>query len=63
LRKDFSRGVKFIDERVEQLIETVESSFVPVEDRLPEQARDIVRQAKAQAHDVRQQIRQFLAAA
>jgi hypothetical protein len=63
LREDIGRGVKFIDGHVEQLIETLESSVGTVEERLPEPARDIVKQARTQARDVRQQIRHFLAAA
>lgn len=62
LREELSRGVKFLDGRVEQLLETIDEAISPVEERLPDPARDIMRQARAQAHDVHRQIRQRFAA-
>jgi hypothetical protein len=63
VREEIGRGVKFIDSRVEQVFTTLEATIIPVEDRLPEPVGDLVRQARTQAHDVRQQIRSFVAAA
>jgi hypothetical protein len=63
VRGEIGRTVKYIDGRFEQVLETIEASIIPVEDRLPEPVGDIVRQARTQAHEVRQQIRSFLAAA
>jgi hypothetical protein len=63
VRDEIGKRVKFIDERFEQVLETIEASMIPLEDRLPEPAKDIVRQARTQAHEVRQQIRSFLATA
>ena len=62
LREELSRGVKFLDGHVEQLLETIDEAISPVEERLPDPARDIMRQARAQAHDVRKQIVQRFAA-
>jgi hypothetical protein len=63
VREEILSGVKFIDGQLEHVLDTIEASIIPVEDRLPEPARDLVRQARTQANEVRQQIRQFLAAA
>jgi hypothetical protein len=63
VRGEISRRVKDIDGRVEQVFETIEASIIPLEQRLPEPARDLVTKARTQAHDVRQQIRQILTAA
>ncbi len=63
VRGEIGRRFKDIDGRVEQVFESLESSMIPVEERLPEPARDFVRQARIQARDVRQQIRHFLASA
>jgi hypothetical protein len=63
VRDEIGKRVKYIDDRFEQVLETIEASIIPLEDRLPEPAKDIVRQARTQAHEVRQQIRGFLASA
>jgi hypothetical protein len=63
VRDDMVKRVKFIDEKVEEVIVILESSIAPLEDRLPEPARDVVTKARTQAHDVRQQIRSLLTAA
>jgi len=63
VRGEITRYVKSIDERVEEVFETIEATIIPYEERLPEPARDIVSKARVQAHDVRQQIRQILTAA
>jgi hypothetical protein len=63
VRGEITKWVKSIDGQVEQVFETIEASIIPLEDKLPEPAREIVSKARSQAHDVRQQIRQILAAA
>lgn len=63
VREQIGRKFKYIDGRVEQVIETLEAQITPIEERLPEPARDFVKQARTQARDMRQQIRHFLAAA
>jgi hypothetical protein len=63
VREEIKSRVMFIDDQFAHVLDTIEASIIPVEDRLPEPARDLVRQARTQAHEVRQQIRQFLAAA
>jgi hypothetical protein len=56
-RSDIQHAVVTVDARVEDLIERVEAAFVPFEDRLPAQARDLAKQAKVQAKEARQQVR------
>lgn len=63
VRGEITKWVKSIDGQFEQVLETIESSIIPLEEKLPEPARGIVTTARTQAHEVRQQIRQFLAAA
>jgi hypothetical protein len=52
--------VKDVDEAVEQVIGRLEDALVPIEDRLPVPARDLVKQAHAQAREVRQQLRKLI---
>lgn len=63
VRDDMVRRVKLIDEKVEEVIVTLETSIAPLEERLPEPAREIVIRARTQARDVRQQLRSLLTAA
>lgn len=63
LRGELTRQFKAADDTVEQLIGRLETSLQPFEDRLPEQARALVKQAQAQARDVRRQLRHRLLAA
>ena len=52
-----SAAVHTVDTKVEDLIARIEAAFVPLEDRLPAQARDLTKQAKVQAKEARNQVR------
>jgi hypothetical protein len=52
--------VQSVDAKVEDLISQVEAVFVPFEDRLPGQARDLARQVHAQVSEARGQIRTLI---
>jgi hypothetical protein len=56
-RSDLQQVVQSFDAKVEELIERIEASFAPVEDRLPTQARDLAKQARVQAKVARDQVR------
>jgi len=60
VRGEVTKRVKDVDEAVEQVIGRIEATLVPIEDRLPVPARDLVKQAHAQAREVRQQIRKLI---
>jgi ElaB/YqjD/DUF883 family membrane-anchored ribosome-binding protein len=47
-------------DRLENVIERVEAAVAPLEDRLPDQARDIAKQAHAQAREARAQLRTLI---
>src|ERR1700722_6594209 len=49
VRDEDGKGGKYNDGRFEQVLEKIEASIIPLEDRLPEPAKDIVRQARTQA--------------
>lgn len=61
VRGQITKSVKVVDDAVEQAIGRIEASFEPFEERLPVQAKTLVKQAKTQARDARQQIRTRLA--
>ena len=52
--------VEELMDRLENVIERVEAAVAPLEDRLPDQARDMAKQAHAQAREARTQLRTFL---
>ena len=47
-------------DRLEDVIEVVEAAIAPLEERLPDQARDIAKQAHAQAREARSQLRTLI---
>jgi len=57
VRSDLTGAVHTVDATVEDLILKVEAAFAPLEDRLPAPARDLARQAHAQAREARTQVR------
>jgi hypothetical protein len=57
VRTDLSGAMQAVDAKVEDLIAKVEAAFVPIEDRLPGQARDLAKQVQVQAREARRQIR------
>ena len=59
-RNELSRRVKDVDGRIEQAISRLESTWEPVEQRLPAQARSLLEQARTQAREARQQLRALL---
>jgi hypothetical protein len=60
VRGEVSKRVKDVDDAVEQVIGRIESTLIPIEDRLPVPARDLVKQAHTQAREVRQQLRKLI---
>lgn len=54
---DLAGTLADIDDAIEAVIAKIEAAIEPLEDRLPVPARDAVKQARAQAHATRQQIR------
>lgn len=60
VRGELSRRVNHVDERVEKAITELESRWEPFEDRLPGQAQALIKQARTQAREARQQIRTLL---
>src|SRR5579872_6438808 len=56
VRDDVARVVKGVESQVETVISSIESAVEPFEDRLPEAARDLVKQAHTQAREARTQI-------
>ena len=64
LREEFNKVVKDVDSKVEEAISMIESSVVePVEEWLPEQARDFSKQIRSQVSEARQQIRNKIVSA
>jgi hypothetical protein len=53
VRGEVTKRVKDVDEAVEQVIVRIEASLAPIEERLPVPARDLAKQAHAQAREVR----------
>jgi hypothetical protein len=60
VRGEVTKRVKDVDDAVEHVIVRIEASLVPIEERLPVPARDLVKQAHAQAREVRQQLRKLI---
>ena len=63
VRTQITKRVKHVDGTVEGVIGRIETSLEPIEARLPEPARDLVKQAHVQAREVRQQLRKRLTVA
>jgi exonuclease VII small subunit len=61
VRSDLASVFQEADARVEEVIERVETVFVPLEDRLPEPARDLAKQLHTQAREARAQLRDLVA--
>ncbi|HUC37254.1 MAG TPA: hypothetical protein VMR97_09035 [Acidimicrobiales bacterium] len=57
VRGEFSKQVKAVDEAVTQVIDRINASLEPIEDRLPGQARDVVKQVHAFTREAREQLR------
>jgi chloramphenicol 3-O-phosphotransferase len=67
VRSDLSGALHNVDttlvglvERFEEIVERLETAVAPFEDRLPTQARDLARQAHAQAKEARTQLRTLI---
>jgi ElaB/YqjD/DUF883 family membrane-anchored ribosome-binding protein len=60
VRGQFTDQVKKVDDALEQVLVKIEGSLDPVGERLPTQARDLLKQAQSQAREARQQIRSLL---
>ena len=60
VRGEVTKRVKDVDEAVEQAIVRFEATLAPIEERLPVPARDLAKQAHAQAREVRQQLRKLI---
>ena len=63
VRGELTKRVKEVDDAFEQVFVRIETSLTPIEERLPEPARDLVKQAHTQAREARQQLRKLLTAA
>ena len=63
VRTKVTQRAKDVDDAVEQAIGRIEASLEPFEDRLPESARGLVKQAHAQAREARQQLRRLITTA
>ncbi|MDA8366936.1 MAG: hypothetical protein M0Z62_08270 [Actinomycetota bacterium] len=63
VRTDLAGAVHAVDARVEDVFTRVEAVLVPLEDKLPTQAREVARQVRSQATEVRQQIRSAILSA
>ncbi len=61
-RSELSKRTKDVDGKVEAVIDRIEASLEPIEDRLPAPARDLVKQAHSQAREVRQQLVELISA-
>ena len=54
---DLNGAIHGVDAKVEELIARVEAAVLPLEDRLPDPARNLARQAHVQAKEARSQLR------
>jgi hypothetical protein len=57
VRGELTKRAKAVDEAFEQVIGRVEASMEPIEDRLPAQARDLVKQVHTRSREAREQLR------
>ena len=62
LREGVAKGVRQIDELAESATQFVETTFQPLEERLPAQVTQLTARAREQAREVRSQIRQRVSA-
>lgn len=60
VRSELTGVIQTVDAKVEDIVERVESAFVPFEDRLPGQARDLSKQVRVQVKETRAQIRNLI---
>ncbi|HUY22214.1 MAG TPA: hypothetical protein VMV22_07715 [Acidimicrobiales bacterium] len=63
VRGGLTKRVKGVDDAVETVIGRIEASLVPIEERLPVPARELVTKAHTQAREARQQLRKLLTTA
>jgi hypothetical protein len=63
VRSEITKGVSKIDDLVETAAQFVESSFAPIEGRLPTQVTQLTTKAFEQGREVRSQIRSRVASA
>jgi ElaB/YqjD/DUF883 family membrane-anchored ribosome-binding protein len=59
-RSDLGEAIQAFDLKVEDIIARIEAAVVPLEDRLPGQAREVAKQAHAQVTEARGQVRQAI---
>jgi hypothetical protein len=59
-RSDLGEAIQAFDLKVEDIIARIEAAVVPLEDRLPGQARDVAKQVHVQAKEARGQVRQAI---
>ncbi len=60
VRDSFAKQVKTVDSTVEEVIDRLGTRFAPFEAKLPDQARQLVKQARTQAQGARRQLRDLL---
>ena len=62
VRQGVAKGVRQIDDLAESATQFVETTFQPLEERLPAQVTQVTTRAREQAREVRSQIRQRMSA-
>jgi ElaB/YqjD/DUF883 family membrane-anchored ribosome-binding protein len=63
LREQLAKVAGEVEERFEPVVEAVEASLDQLEERLPEQAREVFKQARTTAKEAGEQVRSRLAQA
>jgi hypothetical protein len=63
VRSNVTKGIKQIDDLAEKAEQFVESTFQPIEERLPASVTQLTSRAREQAREVRTQIRQRVVSA
>jgi hypothetical protein len=62
VRQGVAKGIQQIDDLAESAVHFVETTFAPIEDRLPASVSQLTTKAREQAREVRTQIRQRVSA-
>ena len=60
VRAEFGRQVKLVDGLIEEAFRFMETSIEPLEEQLPDGARQLAKRAHEQARDVRSQVRTLM---
>ena len=63
VRTEITKQFKAVDEVLEQVIDQLEASWEPIEERLPTQARDFAQQVRSRSREAREHFRNIVQAA